>query len=92
MTTDELLKEYRDRELNSVFSYSANYLMNSPRKGYEKEFEAAQMRAELLQALIMKLRDEAQQPGVACPGGCVKSYADPAEHCADCVMGPEKRG
>lgn len=48
MTLTELLRDYYDREMNNVFCYSANYLMNSPRRGYEKEWHSAKDRAELL--------------------------------------------
>ena len=48
----ELLKEYYDREMNNVFAYSANYLMNSAKKGYEREFEAAVMKADTLKEMI----------------------------------------
>ena len=48
----EILKEYYNREMNNVFCYSANYLMNSPKKGYEREFEAAIMKADTLREMI----------------------------------------
>ncbi len=53
MTYKELLEEYLDRERNNVFCYSANYLMDTPKKGYEKEFAEAVERAELLEVLIL---------------------------------------
>lgn len=37
MDKKELLQKYYDMEMNSVFAYSANYLMSSPKKGYERE-------------------------------------------------------
>lgn len=48
MTLTELLREYYDREMNNVFCYSANYLMNSPKRGYETEWRDARERADLL--------------------------------------------
>lgn len=48
----EILKEYYEREMNNVFCYSANYLMNSAKKGYEREFEAAVMKADTLREMI----------------------------------------
>ncbi len=38
MTTKELLEKYYDIEMNNVFCYSATYLMDSPKKGYEREW------------------------------------------------------
>lgn len=52
MTTKELILEYLDRERNNVFCYSDNYMMDSPKKGYEREFSEAQERAELLENLL----------------------------------------
>lgn len=45
----DLLKNYYDREMNNVFCYSANYLMNSPKKGFEQEWKDARERADILQ-------------------------------------------
>lgn len=56
MTKQELLKEYYDMEMNNVFCYSANYLMNFPKKGYEKEWQEAKDKAEILQGLIEEIR------------------------------------
>lgn len=53
MTCKELLEEYLDRERNNVFCYSANYLMDTPKKGYEKEFAEAVERAEMLETLVL---------------------------------------
>lgn len=55
MTYRELLEEYLDREMHNRFCYSANYLMDTPKKGYEKEFAAAVERANLLAGLIEQL-------------------------------------
>ena len=41
MTTKELLEKYYDIEMNNVFCYSATYLMDSPKKGYEREWREA---------------------------------------------------
>lgn len=48
----DLLKEYYDKEMNNVFSYSANWLMTIPKKGYEREFEEACIRADILKEMI----------------------------------------
>lgn len=55
MTTIELLEDYLDRERHNVFCYSATYHMDSPKKGYEKEFEEAKERVQLLEQLISDL-------------------------------------
>ena len=52
MTAKELLQEYFEREMNNVFIFSKNYLMNSPKKGYEREWREAKERADLLEQLI----------------------------------------
>lgn len=54
MTRKEVLKKYYEMEMNNVFHYSQNYLMNSAKKGYEKEWEDATIRAEAL----MEMMDE----------------------------------
>lgn len=51
----DLLKEYFDEEMNNVFCYSANWLMDSPRKGYEKEFYEARERADILREELARL-------------------------------------
>lgn len=35
MTIKEMLNNYLEQERNNVFCYSANYLMDTPKKGYE---------------------------------------------------------
>lgn len=52
MTIKDLLDEYLDQERDSVFHYASNYRMDQPKKGYEREFRAAQERVELLEELI----------------------------------------
>lgn len=59
MTTLEVLRELYDEAMNTVFAYSANYLMNSPKKGYEREFEKAEFRASVLESLIEREEREA---------------------------------
>lgn len=54
MTLAELLQEYYEREMNNVFCYSGNYLMNIPKKGYEQEWNAARERADLLRAELTR--------------------------------------
>ena len=48
MNIIDILKDYYEREMNNVFCYSANYLMNSPKKGCEQEWNDARERAEIL--------------------------------------------
>ena len=43
MTTKELLEKYYDIEMNNVFCYSATYLMDSPKKRYERELQICGM-------------------------------------------------
>lgn len=57
MTKIELLTEYYEKEMNNVFSYSANWLMTIPRKGYEKEWTEAKERSELLDQMLQEERD-----------------------------------
>ena len=52
MTTKELLEKYYDIEMNNVFCYSATYLMDSPKKGYEREWREACESAGILKELI----------------------------------------
>lgn len=52
MTIRELITDYLDRERNNVFCYAADYLMNRPKKGYEKEFDEAEERCMLLEQLL----------------------------------------
>ncbi len=52
MTTKELLEKYYDIEKNNVFCYSATYLMDSPKKGYEREWREACESAGILKELI----------------------------------------
>ena len=51
----DLIKRYYDMEMNNVFSYSANWLMTIPKKGFEREFEEANMRADILKEMIEEL-------------------------------------
>lgn len=55
MTIREIITDYLDRERNNVFCYADNWLMNSPKRGYEREFCEAQERAELLEELLRQL-------------------------------------
>ncbi|MCI8866643.1 MAG: hypothetical protein HFE61_00655 [Anaerotignum sp.] len=44
--------KYYDIEMNNVFCYSATYLMDSPKKGYEREWREACESAGILKELI----------------------------------------
>lgn len=59
MTARELLEDYLDREHNNVFCYSSNWMMDTPRKGYEREFADAEERCALLEALLAAQEAEA---------------------------------
>ncbi len=52
MTRKELLEKYYDMEMNNAFCYSATYMMNSPKKGYEREWREAKERADILKELL----------------------------------------
>lgn len=52
MDKKELLQKYYDMEMNNVFAYSANYLMSSSKKGYEREWCEAKERADALLELM----------------------------------------
>jgi len=54
MTIIELLKDYYDREMNNVFCYSANWGMTVPKKGYEREWEDARERADVLRRTLAR--------------------------------------
>ena len=58
MTKLDLLNEYFDREMNTVFCYSANYLMTIPKKGYEQEWNQAKEKAEILEGMIKEAAAE----------------------------------
>ena len=67
MSALELLKEYLEREKHNVFFYSATYTMNTPKRGYEKEFREANEKVALLEDMIaeeeyrQKISDTARQ-------------------------------
>lgn len=56
MSLKELIAEYLEQERNNVFNYSANYRMDQPKKGYEREFRSAKERVILLEYLIKELK------------------------------------
>ena len=58
MNISDLLKEYLHQEENNVFCYAENYLMNTPKKGYDREFSEAQERVELLEDLLERIKEE----------------------------------
>lgn len=56
----ELLQSYFDREMNVVFSLSSDYMMNTPRKGCEKELGKAKENVCILSAMLAELRMKAE--------------------------------
>lgn len=56
MSTKDLIAEYLEQERNNVFNYSANYRMDQPKKGYEREFRTAKERVILLEYLISEMQ------------------------------------
>ena len=57
----KVLNKYYDKAMNNVFTYSANYLMNTPKKGFEREFEEACIEAEVFEEMIKELTHEATE-------------------------------
>ena len=51
MQIHELFKYYLDMENNNLLCYSTNCLMDTPKKGYEREYEQVLERIELLTGL-----------------------------------------
>ena len=62
MTLLEILKDYLDRERHNIFCFSASYTMDSPKRGYEREFEEATERADVLAKAIKDLEREEAAP------------------------------
>lgn len=52
MTKQELLKKYYDEACHNLLCYSTNYLMDKPRKGYEKEWKETKVEVELLEEMM----------------------------------------
>jgi hypothetical protein len=61
MTWGEMLQEYLERERQVIHNCSADYHHTTARKGMEQEFEAALIKAEMLESALKKL-DEARKP------------------------------
>lgn len=61
MSRIDILKKLYDQAMNYVFSYSGNYLMNSPRKGYEKEWQEATEIADELETMLKEEMDKEEQ-------------------------------
>lgn len=67
MNAIKLLKEYLEREKHNVFCYSATYTMETPKRGFEKEFREAKEKVALLEDMIaeeeyrQKISDTARQ-------------------------------
>ena len=51
MQIQELFEDYLDMENNNLLCYSTNCLMDTPKKGYEREYEQVLERIELLTGL-----------------------------------------
>ena len=52
MDREQALRELYEEKMQEVFECSANYLMTTPRKGYEDEFYRAKKIAEILKEMI----------------------------------------
>ena len=55
MTELDLMNEYLTQELNNIHAYSADWYMKTPKKGYEKEFEDAEIKVDLIKSIMEKL-------------------------------------
>lgn len=54
MTKQDLLKKYYGRACHNLLCYSANYLMDRPKDGFEKEWEEAKAEVELLEEIMIR--------------------------------------
>ena len=61
MSRIDILKKLYDQAMNYVFAYSSNYLMNSPRKGYEKEWQEANEIVDKLDDMLKEEMDKEEQ-------------------------------
>ena len=61
MSRIDILKKLYDQEMDNVLSYSSNWLMNSPRKGYEEEWKEATEIADELKAILKEEMDKEEQ-------------------------------
>lgn len=52
MTRLDVLKRFYNEAMNEVFKMSANWLMDTPKPGYEKPWRDAQETAAILEELI----------------------------------------
>lgn len=51
----EFLKKSLDRAYHNLLCYSQNYLMNTPKEGYEKEWESQADEVKLINEMIAEL-------------------------------------
>ena len=58
MNRVELLKEFEDMLNHNLFCYSADYLMNTPKKQYVKEWEETKEKIDILKDLIKQEEQE----------------------------------
>ena len=52
MEEKAILQTLYDRSMEKIFGMSANYLMTTPKKGFEKEFQAERAIADYLQMML----------------------------------------
>lgn len=64
ITGEAVLKELKDQAWNTVFSYSENYAMTQPKKGFDQEWAAANAKAAIIDKMA---EDFAWQPNVVSP-------------------------
>lgn len=55
MKKKQILQNCYDMACHNLFCYSKNYLMDTPKEGYEKDWAQAQEECELLQEMIKEM-------------------------------------
>lgn len=58
MNKIDLLTEFKDMLNHNLLCYSSNYLMNTPKKQYVKEWEKTQEKIKLVDELIEQEEEE----------------------------------
>lgn len=65
MNKFELLKEFEDMLCHNLLCYSANYLMNKPKKQYVKEWEETQEKISLVEEMMEYEKQKEGSDGMA---------------------------
>ena len=62
MTREMILTNRLEMASHNLYCYSANYLMDTPKAGYEKEHTEAAAEVELLKAWLKEFKTDAGRP------------------------------